>query len=412
MATTTFKYASHRDLKDIFPEVDRYDTKRVLRDWTKEHDAFPDADGDLWYSYNTGLITELFVNGGKIVKGTFPTSAAATVDTFADGSASFTINETLTDQITSDILKIDNQYVKVSSIDYETKVISMATESWRNLFQTNEAAHTNGTNVYIVWDASALGIEPDVYSFVYDSDLDLCILAVPDGIDPNDDIMVESGEDTSTLINRLLVNGAMELNSMLDARFPIPIPPTFQYSSDPSSDTAEYDYVLKRANALITASHLAQTRDIELAESYYRQITNAENTGIIDRINDGRVKLSFERVENDSEGRIIEITKAGTMSMVELSGDWTGDKYDRVQVICTTGGGYGTAQVTVYSYDGTNLYGNSSAPITITGGMDYLINGISGRFEGNSLSLNDRWDFEVRRDSITNPQTGSIELCR
>ena len=233
-----------------------------------------------------------------------------------------------------------------------------------------------------------------------------------DGIDPNDDIMVESGEDTSTLINRLLVNGAMELNSMLDARFPIPIPPTFQYSSDPSSDTAEYDYVLKRANALITASHLAQTRDIELAESYYRQITNAENTGIIDRINDGRVKLSFERVENDSEGRIIEITKAGTMSMVELSGDWTGDKYDRVQVICTTGGGYGTAQVTVYSYDGTNLYGNSSAPITITGGMDYLINGISGRFEGNSLSLNDRWDFEVRRDSVTNPQTGSIELCR
>jgi len=321
MATTTFKYASHRDLKDIFPEVDRYDTKRVLRDWVV-------SSGSKYVSKNCGLITQLFADGEDLGS---PEASAGDVN-------------------------VDGEWY-------------------------------------------------------YDSGAD-CVYYNNSTSDPADDILMESGEDTSTLINRLLVNGAMELNSMLDARFPIPIPPTFQYSSDPSSDIAEYDYVLKRANALITASHLAQTRDIELAESYYRQITNAENTGIIDRINDGRVKLSFERVENDSEGRIIEITKAGTMSMVELSGDWTGDKYDRVQVICTTGGGYGTAQVTVYSYDGTNLYGNSSAPITITGGMDYLINGISGRFEGNSLSLNDRWDFEVRRDSVTNPQTGSIELCR
>jgi len=321
MTTTTFRYASHRDLKDIFPEVDRYDTKRVLRDWVVH-------SGSLYRADNCGLITLLFADGQDL----------------------------------------------------------------------GDAEANSG-----VVDANG--------EWYYDSDLDR-VYYYNDTTNPADDVLMEAGEDFATLINRLLVNGAMELNAMLDARFPIPIPPTFQYSSDPANDTAEHDYVLKRANALITASHLAQTRDMELAENYYRQVTNEENTGIIDRINDGKVKLSFERVENDSEGRIIEITKTGTMSMVELSGDWTGNKYDRVQVICTTGGAYGTAQVTVYSYDGTNLYGNSSTPITVTGGMDYLINGISGRFEGNSLSLNDRWDFEVRRDSVTNPQTGSIELCR
>jgi len=405
MATTTFKYASHRDLKDIFPEVDRYDTKRVLRDWEN-------IATNVYISYNSGLVTELFVDGKKLHDEFSITGSATIITTLAEvisgvndidtPYATFDVNDASNFQV-GDVCKIDalapdtqEEYCLLTAISTNTVTVlrfDSATHTYLSSAQFYVVARLNEAN-----------------DWVYLSDLDAVM--VYSTSDPADDILLESGEDTSTLINRLLVNGAMELNSMLDARFPIPIPPTFQYSSDPSSDTAEYDYVLKRANALITASHLAQTRDIELAESYYRQITNAENTGIIDRINDGRVKLSFERVENDSEGRIIEITKAGTMSMVELSGDWTGDKYDRVQVICTTGGGYGTAQVTVYSYDGTNLYGNSSAPITITGGMDYLINGISGRFEGNSLSLNDRWDFEVRRDSVTNPQTGSIELCR
>ena len=53
------------------------------------------------------------------------------------------------------------------------------------------------------------------------------------------DILMESGQDWSTLVTNSLINATMELNSMLDSRFPIPIPQT-----DEIKLNAEPPYVL------------------------------------------------------------------------------------------------------------------------------------------------------------------------
>ena len=59
-------YCTHRQLKDVFPQVDSFDNKRGLHTWTQES-ALNDYGGtsnlNVWYSYNTGLITQLFADG-------------------------------------------------------------------------------------------------------------------------------------------------------------------------------------------------------------------------------------------------------------------------------------------------------------------------------------------------------------
>ena len=103
------------------------------------------------------------------------------------------------------------------------------------------------------------------------------------------------------------------------------------------------------------------------------------------------------------------------MNLVETYGEWNGIKYDRIQMICTTGGAYGTAKMTIKVSNGTNLYGAEITDWTVTGGLDHVSNGLYARFEGNSMNTNDRWDIEVRNYAMkqTNAQgTRSVDAIR
>ena len=49
-------YCTHRELKDVFPQVDSYDNKRPLYGWTE-------VTSNKYAAHNSGLTTQLFADG-------------------------------------------------------------------------------------------------------------------------------------------------------------------------------------------------------------------------------------------------------------------------------------------------------------------------------------------------------------
>ena len=281
--------------------------------------------------------------------------------------------------------------------------------NWTSTDTSNQyQANNTGLITLLYFDGvegTSVGDNPNAnYEFNYSSATDSVqiFLTTSAGgtLDPND-ILVEAGSDWTTLMDSQLYRASMELNNMLDNRFPNPIPKSFIHSDAPSSDTAEYDAILVKATCYIVAVNLQRSSgNWEDAEVIQEQITNLDGTGMVDKLNKGEWKLSFETDKTDSSGDIIEVTKAGSMNLVETYGSWTGIKYDRIQLICTTGGAYGTARMTIKMHGGDALYGAESTDFEVTGGLDLIGNGLYVRFEGASMNTNDRWDIEVRNNTM------------
>jgi len=267
----------------------------------------------------------------------------------------------------------------------------------------------NGIEGTSVASSGAVSSAKDFY---YDTDDDiLYIYVTATSNDPNDDEVIEIGEDKDTFIDQQLVNGAMMLNSLITSVV-TPIPKTFIYNDDEGSELPEYDYFLKRAECLLAYSNMANAEgEFELADRLYEQVTNVDKTGIVDRINDGSIKLAFERESVDVKGRIIKGVVAGTMELTELSGTWTGSRYERLKIECTVTGAYGVGKFKVWSSNSEKLYGTEGAEQFITGQMQSM-GGMYGRFEGDSCEDGDIWFVEVKNDEPTNASSGSIELWR
>ena len=234
--------------------------------------------------------------------------------------------------------------------------------------------------------------------------------------DPND-IIVEAGFDSATYYDQMLVDASMELNNLLSSRFPVPLPKYDQYDADTthSAATKEYDAIIIKTTCYLAASNaLRAIGEIERADYYYNLVTNAERTGIVDRLNAGEFKLAFEIDPEDSKGKVRTITKAGSMDIVETAGAWTGEKYDVCRITCTTAGAYGTAIVKAETYGSDKLFGTTTENIKVTGTLYSIVNGLYVRFQGASMSQNDQWEITVTNDNRkrTNPMTDGINLTR
>ena len=236
----------------------------------------------------------------------------------------------------------------------------------------------------------------------YDSALDTTYV-FNSAANPNE-LLMEGGEDWATLIDRMIVNCSMELSAMLDARFPSPIPKAFQYAqASDGSDTPEYDYILKRATALLVAHHLLFAKDPNSEEAV---ALKEEVDSIVERLNAGDIKLAFEVDMTDQSGDIVEVTRAGTMFLVETMGSWSGTPFDRLKLKCVTAGVYGTAKIDVYAASGNQLYGSKIASNLIVSGILQEMNGIWFRFEGNSMSEDDEFHIIVRNYALNSRNSG------
>ena len=112
MATSNIQYCTHRDIKDTFPKINEFDTKRPIYGWEKFGDltlgGSSTDDLDNYFVWNTGLITQLYFDGTEC------TSLSKTqVGLLND--ASFNINETTFTidgshgLAVGDIIKINNE---------------------------------------------------------------------------------------------------------------------------------------------------------------------------------------------------------------------------------------------------------------------------------------------------------------
>ena len=229
----------------------------------------------------------------------------------------------------------------------------------------------------------------------------------------------EVGKDFTDYLNQQLVNASMELNNLLDSRSPTPLPKNTQISESAASGlTAEYDALIIKATCYICASNLIRSKDpmSEEADYYYNLVTNAERTGITDRLNAGEFKLSFEVDDKDSQGSIRKITQTGTMQLVETAGEYYGEAYDVLRITCTTLGAYGVAKCKVEYFGNDKLFGQESTDNIVTGSLDGWsgLGGLQVRFQGAAMAEDDQWEIPVVSETrkISNASTGTISLSR
>ncbi len=403
MATTTFTYASQANFKDYFPHlVSMSDNKTPVYNFNQ---LFTHGGFELYEADNTGLVEVLFKDGQDL---TPYQKTENYTDSTTNTNEELDVIETQIDVgdgsvfAYGDIIKIDNEKMLITNIGGNTITVE------RGFLGTTTATHTTNTDIYIgvTWT--------EENQWLYNAGCD-ALLFYANSIDPNN-LAMESGSDYQEFMNNQLYRASMELNNMLDGRFPNPIPKAFIHSDTPSTDTAEYDAIIVKLTCYIAAVNMLRaSSDYEQAEIIQNEISNIDNTGMVDKLNAGQFKLAFEIDKTDSSGDIIEVTNTGSMNLVETYGEWTGMRYDRVQLICTTAGAYGTARMTIKTYDGNNLYGAETLGWEVTGGLDHIGNGLYVRFEGNSMAENDRWDIEVRNYTLkqSNSQgTRSIDSIR
>ena len=228
----------------------------------------------------------------------------------------------------------------------------------------------------------------------------------------------EIGQDFTSFLEQSLVDASLELHNYIDARYSTPIKKSKQVdiNTNPISISEEYDPIIIKATCYIAASNLIRAKEgaSEEADYYYSLVTNAERTGLIDKLNDGIYKLSNEIDANDKKGKILHRSVTGTMDLVELEGEYHGEKYDLLKIEEHTTGAYGTAKFTVSYYGNDQLHGTTSDAEVITGGLQHIHNGIYGRFQGSSASSDDFWEIEVYGSHVkqTNKSNASIELSR
>ena len=231
------------------------------------------------------------------------------------------------------------------------------------------------------------------------------------------DVLFEGGIDNATYFDQMLVNASMELNNMLDARFPTPKPKYSQYDQNTaySSSSTEYDAIIIKATCYICAANLLRTSNKQDEADYYGNlVSNPDNTGMIDRLNSGQYKLTSEVDTKDSKGKVRTITKSGSMDIVETGGAYLGEPFDLLRITCTTTGAYGAAKVKVEYYGNDKLLGQEETDITVTGTLQEIHSGWYCRFQGASMTQNDQWEVEVysRTRKVSNSQIGSVVMTR
>ena len=404
---TDFKYASQSDLNryvgDIVADAD---SKRQIYDWTSE----TYNSNTFYVAYNSGFTSQLFIDGKSQQSGN-QTIGTTKID---DCGEDVSIGETQID-VTLHTNFTDESFIKINDEVMYVRAVADASPDEitciRGVLGTTESEHASGDDIFQYFIPAADGDN------LYDPNNDLIILK--NGSDPND-LVVEAGFDNSTYYDQMLVDASMELNNLLDARYPTPLPKYDQFDADTahSSASTEYDAIIIKMTCYLAASNaLRAIGETEKADYYYDLVTNAEKTGMADRLNLGEFKLAFEVDSHDDKGKVRNISKTGTMDIVETAGEWHGEKYDVVRITCTTGGAYGTAIVKAETYGNDALFGTTTENIKVTGGLQEIVNGLYVRFQGASMNLDttpDQWEVTVTGSDrkLTNAQTGAIDLTR
>ncbi len=309
-------YCTHRQLKDVFPQVDSFDNKRALYGWEET------GTSNLYLARNSGLVTQLFAAGEDL----------------GDAEAN------------SGVVNVNGEWYYDSNLD--------------TVYYFNSAANPN-------------------------------------------DLLMEAGEDFSTLITRITANASRYLDAKLDPNLP---------REQLKDKEGNYDYIIVRTAALIAAVFLIRSHDptSEVADALME-----DAQGNIDALNKGGAALSWQTTGDSSKGIIRDVTyTSGKIRPVDTRGRWSGD-WDLVKVKIIDAGVMGTATYSVWVKDSDSL--KATQVVTsrkISGDFQPLAGTLQIRFAGSADSTqaaaNDEWEIEVAgwQEEIDNAAVNSVRLTR
>ena len=395
MATAPI-YCTHKELKRVYPQIDAFDTKTPIYGWEVGFANFTDTVLDIYYAHNTGLITELFWDGAKADKITYNTTATTSNNTnISTTSSSFAVTDS-TVVAADDIIKIDNEYIRVTGITSGSPdTIQIATAATnRGLFNTAISAHASGSSVYKIIDVSDdipdADSVSDAPSWVYDTDLDLCLIVI-DSKDPND-YLVEAGEEFTSLVTQFRTDASRFLDSKLDPNLP---------REQLKDKSGNFDYMIIRSASLIAAAFMIRASDPtnEVATALME-----EAQGNIDALNTGGAALSWQTTRDASRGIIRDVSYTdGSVRPVDTRGTWN-RTFDLIRVKIEAGGALdGTATYSVWVKNADKLgiqQGNQVVTSEkINGDYQALAGGLQIRFAGEDktsvATATNEWEIEV-----------------
>ena len=406
-------YCTHRQLKDVFPQVNSFDNKRSIYGWGgNELENWQDTTLDIGYCYNVGLVTQLFIDGSKINQIGYSKTAASTLAEELSASANAVDVADGSDFGIGDIIKINNEYIALTGVSSNTLTFT-APAATRGLFDTSSVIHSNGASVYIIIDAStnvgdASSLGEDALAFVPDTDLDL-ILLIHNSLTLNDH-QIETGEDFDTLITRITANASRYLDAKLDPNLP---------REQLKDKEGNYDYIIVRTTALIAATFLIRAHD-PTSEIAIALMEDAQ--GNIEALNKGAAALSWQTTGDSSKGIVRDVTyTSGSIRPTDTRGRWTGT-FDIVKVKVILGGEFGTATYSVWTKSGDKLGINEGNQVItakkITGDYQSLAGNLQIRFGGSTktsvATADNEWEIEVSgwQEEIDNSSINSVKMTR
>ena len=378
MATAPI-YCTHKELKRVYPQIDAFDTKTPIYGW---------ATDDVYVAYDSGLVTDLFIDGKDQGSGkqTIGTVAATAVDNA--GGYTATATSIVVDDGT---LVTDDTYIKIGSeVLYISTITTNTLTVARGKFGTTAAAISDDDSVFKHLQASTTGSAPGSNgNWLYDSDNDFLVLKY--GSDPND-LLTEAGEDFDTLITQFRTDASRYMDSKLDPNLP---------REQLKDKSGNFDYMVIRTSALIAAAFLIRATDPtnEVATALME-----EAQGNIDALNTGGAALSWQTTRDASRGIIRDVSYTdGSVRPVDTRGVWNGT-FDLIRVTIVTGGALdGTATYSVWVKDGDKLGNQQGSQVVtaekINGDYQSLAGGLQIRFAGESktsvATATNEWEIEV-----------------
>ena len=190
---TQATYCTVRDLKDIFPEVDSFDTKTPIYGWTSLGNSFYRLD-------NAGLVTNLYKDGKELTQtmsSSIINSTASTGETIGEAVVTSETSITVSDATDANIfpgaiLKIGSEYLLVTAESSNTLTVE------RGVFDSTVAAHDSGAAIAYVLDSDTLQLAIGSEYFDWFADINYDRIYLYSSSDPNDSLM-ESGDDWVTV---------------------------------------------------------------------------------------------------------------------------------------------------------------------------------------------------------------------
>ena len=398
-------YCTHRQLKDVFPQVDSFDTKRALYGWES-------LGNNLYVKYNSGLVTQLFKDGKELNPssagslGTWITTATNALDIQPDGDNTtfnmISYNASMTTGDEGDMKAGQYAIVSLATTEYvyitEVKTATNQIVVKRGALGSNILSHTAGQYLAEWIDYN------EAHEWYYDSYFDQVVMY--SASDPND-LNMEAGEAFDTLITRITANASRYLDAKLDPNLP---------KEQLKDKEGNFDYIIVRTTALLAATFLIRSHDPT------SEIANAlmeDAQGNIDALNKGGAALSWQTTGDSSKGVIRDVTyTSGRIRPVDTRGRWSGS-WDLVKVKIITGGALGTATYSVWVKDNDGLKNNQViTEEKITGDYQTLAGGLQIRFLGDSddtfATANNEWEIEVSgwQEEVDNSAINSVRMTR